>query len=362
MMDPLRSISIIDEENEVIGIADEVVEESERTKVLEKEPWTFNKALLVMKDKYFRSVDFLDVEPRGGISYEWRSILWGGIVKDKTCPRCEDGIESTSHALLECPVYRMVWRLSCLDSYVTEKAPQPFSDVLRILAAELIADDFALFCWMAWKLWNERNSLVHGKEGLAPEVLLEQSDLANGLMFITIHLLRRDRKELKPGNFLHKAVHEVEPSLDAEGVVLDDIREFLSTLHYPSVSHIKREEFAYFSTICFQEFGDRVKYWVTINEPNHLSDFAYLKGIYPPAHCSPPFGTCSAGDSDTEPLIAMHNMLISHAMAADIYSKHFQPKQGGFIGIVLNAFMYEPLRDEEVDRQAVDRALAFNIA
>ncbi|XP_024032390.1 putative beta-glucosidase 17, partial [Morus notabilis] len=122
------------------------------------------------------------------------------------------------------------------------------------------------------------------------------------------------------------------------------------------------EEFVYFATICFQEFGDRVKYWVTVNEPNHFSDFAYIIGVYPPAHCSSPFGNCSVGDSDTEPLIVMHNMLISHAMAADIYVKHFQLKQGGFIGIVINAFMFEPLRDEEVDRQAVKRALAFNLA
>lgn len=39
-----------------------------------------------------------------------------------------------------------------------------------------------------------------------------------------------------------------------------------------------------------------------------------------------------------------------------------QPKQNGFIGIVAHAFMYEPLRDEERDRDAVDRALAFNVA
>lgn len=39
-----------------------------------------------------------------------------------------------------------------------------------------------------------------------------------------------------------------------------------------------------------------------------------------------------------------------------------QPKQHGFIGIVANAHMYEPLRDDERDRHAVDRALAFNVA
>ena len=38
-----------------------------------------------------------------------------------------------------------------------------------------------------------------------------------------------------------------------------------------------------------------------------------------------------------------------------------QAKQGGTIGIVAHSVMYEPLRDEECDRQAVNRALAFLI-
>ncbi|KAH7544180.1 hypothetical protein JRO89_XS15G0122400 [Xanthoceras sorbifolium] len=37
-------------------------------------------------------------------------------------------------------------------------------------------------------------------------------------------------------------------------------------------------------------------------------------------------------------------------------------KQGGCIGIVAHAFMYEPLRDEESDREAVRRTLAFKVA
>ncbi|CAL2254206.1 unnamed protein product [Prunus armeniaca] len=128
------------------------------------------------------------------------------------------------------------------------------------------------------------------------------------------------------------------------------------------LSPLLREEFVHFASICFESFGDRVKYWVTINEPNMVADFAYLRGLYPPARCSPPFGNCSTGNSDIEPLIGMHNMLIAHAMAVEIYRTFFWPKQNGFIGIVAHAFMYEPLRDEERDRDAVDRALAFNVA
>ncbi|KAH7512519.1 hypothetical protein FEM48_Zijuj12G0099200 [Ziziphus jujuba var. spinosa] len=129
------------------------------------------------------------------------------------------------------------------------------------------------------------------------------------------------------------------------------------------LSHLIQEDFLHYAAVCFKEFGDRVKYWTTLNEANHIADFSYLIGQLPPMHCSPPFGNCSVGNSDVEPLIALHNMLMSHAKAANLYHKHFQAKQGGVVGIVVHAFMYEPFRDdEEVDREAVKRALAFNVA
>ena len=78
--------------------------------------------------------------------------------------------------------------------------------------------------------------------------------------------------------------------------------------------------------ICFKSFGDRVKYWTTINEPNEFTEMAYVWGLYPPAHCSPPFGNCFSGNSDTEPLIVVHNMLLAHAKAVKLYREQFQVK------------------------------------
>ncbi|KAF9588793.1 hypothetical protein IFM89_015717 [Coptis chinensis] len=123
-----------------------------------------------------------------------------------------------------------------------------------------------------------------------------------------------------------------------------------------------QEDFAYFAEICFKSFGGRVKYWATINEPMLFVKFAYMKGIYPPGRCSAPFGNCSSGNSNTEPLIAIHNMILSHIKATVIYRKLYQPKQGGYIGVVVNAIMYEPYGDDDVSREAANRALAFNVA
>nr|XP_027062637.1 beta-glucosidase 18-like [Coffea arabica] len=127
------------------------------------------------------------------------------------------------------------------------------------------------------------------------------------------------------------------------------------------LSPLIQEDFVRLAEACFKHFGDRVRYWITINEPNLVSEFAYERGKYPPARCSPPFGNCSAGNSDVEPLIVMHNMLLAHAKAVKLYREQFQAKQGGTIGLVVSTHMYEPLTDDELDREAASRGLAFYV-
>ncbi|KAI3702887.1 hypothetical protein L6452_28640 [Arctium lappa] len=122
-----------------------------------------------------------------------------------------------------------------------------------------------------------------------------------------------------------------------------------------------REEFVHMAEVCFKSFGDRVKYWITINEPNIFTEMAYEQGLFPPSRCSEPFGNCVAGNSDVEPLIVMHNLLLAHGMAAKLYHDKFQPKQGGSIGLVMHCLMFEPLTDSDLDRKAAKRAFAFNI-
>ncbi|PIA30691.1 hypothetical protein AQUCO_05400060v1 [Aquilegia coerulea] len=139
-----------------------------------------------------------------------------------------------------------------------------------------------------------------------------------------------------------------------------DIPQELEDRYQSWLSPLIQDDFAYCADICFRNFGDRVKYWVTINEPNLFSSWAYMHGFYPPGRCSPPFGNCSSGDSDREPLIVVHNMILSHAKATNIYRNHYQARQGGYITIVPNAAMYIPISDAEADREAANRAVAFS--
>lgn len=141
----------------------------------------------------------------------------------------------------------------------------------------------------------------------------------------------------------------------------NDIPQELEDRYGGWLSHQMQEDFVHFAKTCYENFGDRVMKWATINEPNIHAEFTYMRGIFPPQRCSLPFGNCSAGNSDIEPLIAAHNMLISHAKAVKLYREHFQQKQGGSIGLVIHAFHYEPYIDDKFGHQAVQRAYDFYV-
>ena len=106
--------------------------------------------------------------------------------------------------------------------------------------------------------------------------------------------------------------------------------------------------FESYARICFESFGDRVKNWITLNEPWVVSILGYGEGIFAPGR-----------KSDAEPYQAAHQLLRAHAKAVDAYRKDFQPKQGGKIGITNNCDWREPLTDSKQDKDAAQRALEF---
>ncbi|GMH08794.1 hypothetical protein Nepgr_010634 [Nepenthes gracilis] len=122
-------------------------------------------------------------------------------------------------------------------------------------------------------------------------------------------------------------------------------------------------DFKAYAEVCFQEFGDRVLHWTTMNEGNIFSVGGYDLGESPPQRCSFPFGLfrCERGNSTTEPYIAAHNILLAHASAAALYKKKYQPKQHGFIGFNLLSLMFLPATNSTADLSASQRANEFFI-
>ncbi|GFP82591.1 beta-glucosidase 40, partial [Phtheirospermum japonicum] len=121
------------------------------------------------------------------------------------------------------------------------------------------------------------------------------------------------------------------------------------------------KDFATYVKTCFKEFGDRVKHWITFNEPHTVSVQGYGVGLHAPGRCSILLRLfCRAGNSATEPYIVAHNLLLSHATVVDIYKKKYKPKQRGSIGISLDSFWYKTGNKLTVI-QATQRAIDFNL-
>ncbi|XP_073130849.1 beta-glucosidase 6-like [Henckelia pumila] len=122
------------------------------------------------------------------------------------------------------------------------------------------------------------------------------------------------------------------------------------------------KDFTMFSETCFKEFGDRVKHWITFNEPHTFAVQGYDIGIQAPGRCSILLhALCRAGNSATEPYIVGHNLLLSHASVVDVYKQVYQAYQHGSIGISLDTFWYEPLSNSPADIEATQRALDFSL-
>ncbi|XP_077065620.1 lactase/phlorizin hydrolase-like [Siphateles boraxobius] len=103
---------------------------------------------------------------------------------------------------------------------------------------------------------------------------------------------------------------------------------------------------------CYSTFGDRVKFWITFNEPQTIAWSGYGLGQIPPNVNQP-------GDA---PYRVAHNLLKAHAQAYHTYDEKYRAAQGGLVSISLNAEWAEPL-DVNIPREVVaaDRALQFQL-
>ena len=122
-------------------------------------------------------------------------------------------------------------------------------------------------------------------------------------------------------------------------------------------------DFEHYARLCFARFGDRVKRWITINEPWIVSAFGYATGVNAPGrsskHVNP---AATAGDSTREPWTVGKALILSHARAVTAYHCDFQAAQQGTIGISLNGDYYEPWdASDERDHAAAERRMQFHI-
>ncbi|XP_072253764.1 lactase/phlorizin hydrolase-like [Leuresthes tenuis] len=107
-----------------------------------------------------------------------------------------------------------------------------------------------------------------------------------------------------------------------------------------------------FCDFCFATFGNRVKFWITFNQPHTIAWLGYGLGQIPPNVMNP----------GTAPYKVAHNLIKAHATAYHTYDDKYRSSQGGLVSIALNADWAEP-KDVNVPRDivAADRALQFQL-
>ncbi|CDW81975.1 glycosyl hydrolase family protein [Stylonychia lemnae] len=107
-------------------------------------------------------------------------------------------------------------------------------------------------------------------------------------------------------------------------------------------------QFNEYADLCFKTFGQKVKRWITFNEPHTFIWFGYGLGIHAPGRCTQGVkrDDCEqvrgGGNSSTEPYIVAHNVIIAHATAVKTYRDKYQKEQIGMIGWALSSDYNEP--------------------
>ncbi|KAL6130570.1 hypothetical protein ACLB2K_068949 [Fragaria x ananassa] len=101
------------------------------------------------------------------------------LFKRKVCPsemcgRCGGASESVIHSLWECPSARKVWKCTWLSGVVKCWKPLSFSDLFHRVAEEGTGKELELFALVAWWIWKCRNEVLHGKQEVGPQMIVNK--------------------------------------------------------------------------------------------------------------------------------------------------------------------------------------------
>ncbi|XP_014217971.1 myrosinase 1-like, partial [Copidosoma floridanum] len=106
--------------------------------------------------------------------------------------------------------------------------------------------------------------------------------------------------------------------------------------------------FGDYARVVFRQFGSKVKFFTTINEPHAICRDGYKTGSQAPGYRL----------GATAEYICGHNILKAHARAYHIYNDEFRAEQGGKVGIAIPCQYYFVKSEKDMD--ARERAFQFN--
>lgn len=141
-----------------------------------------------------------------------------------------------------------------------------------------------------------------------------------------------------------------------DGLLVRDIAPMITLYHWDLPQALEdiggwRERdcamwFADYATVLFEAFGDRVPYWITVNEPICASFYSYGSGTLAPGR-----------HYGQEAIAAAHHLLLGHATTVEAFRA--ADTASGQIGITLNFGPTTPATDTPADVAAADRSDAL---
>lgn len=141
-------------------------------------------------------------------------------------------------------------------------------------------------------------------------------------------------------------------------LLANDIEPIVTMLHWDHPQNLEDlggwtnekmvDWFVDYTRILFQEFGPKVRKWLTMNEPTAQCNRGYSLGLHAP-------GKNVHGIAE---YLCTHNTLKAHASVYRLYQREFKSVQNGTIGVILNLMNYYP-KNPNTDETAVDTAFRF---
>lgn len=146
-----------------------------------------------------------------------------------------------------------------------------------------------------------------------------------------------------------------------DGLLAEGIQPFVTLYHWDLPQGLQTtngwlnetivDDFADYARIAFKAFGDRVKLWLTFNEPLVFCLVDWNYGIHNP-FTEPP----------EKPYVCAHHVVMAHSKVYRMYEKEFKPHQKGELGITLNTNWAQAKNaSDPADQAASARAMQFSV-
>ncbi|XP_049837166.1 myrosinase 1-like [Schistocerca gregaria] len=108
--------------------------------------------------------------------------------------------------------------------------------------------------------------------------------------------------------------------------------------------------FADYAKLLFDNYGDRVKWWITFNEPVIIVWGYAIPGMPP--------GLPATGVGD---YLATRTLVKAHARVWHLYDEQYRATQNGSVGMTFSSSQYEPYTNSTEDIEATERQRQFKV-